>query len=118
MASALEIGRLLRAARNSYSGLRDAFRNHAAFRQELVLGGVLTPIAIWLGDKGTERALLLGPLLLVLIVEILNSAVETVVDRIGTELNDLSRQAKDLGSAAVFLALVTVPVVWGLVLLG
>ena len=118
MASSFQVGRLLRAARNSYAGLRDAARHHAAFRQELILGGLLTPVAIWLGDGGLERAILLAPLLLVLIVEILNSAVESVVDRIGTELNDLSRQAKDLGSAAVFVALVSVPVVWGLVLLG
>ena len=118
MSSALDIGRVIRAAGNTYNGLRDAFRNHAAFRQELALGVILTPLAVWLGDGGVERAMLLGSLALVLIVELLNSAVETVVDRIGTESNELSGRAKDLGSAAVFVALVNVPVIWGFVLLG
>jgi diacylglycerol kinase (ATP) len=71
-----------------------------------------------LGDNGVERALLILPLFLVLLIELLNGAVETVVDRIGTEHNELSGRAKDLASAAVFVALVTVPAVWGLVLLG
>ena len=78
----------------------------------------LAPIGVWLGDNGVERALLILPLLLVLLVELLNGAVETVVDRIGTEHNELSGRAKDLVSAAVFVALLSVPVVWGLVLLG
>ena len=118
MAADFDIGRIIRAARYSYAGLRGAVRHHTAFRQELAIGIVLTPIAIWLGETGLERAVLLGSLMLVLIVELLNSAVETVVDRVGTERNELSARAKDLGSAAVFLALVNVPVVWGLVLLG
>ena len=84
----------------------------------MAIGIVLAPIAIWLGEDGLERSVMLGALIVVLIVELLNSAVETVVDRIGTEPNELSARAKDLGSAAVFLALVNVPVVWGLVLLG
>ena len=118
MPSILQVQRLLRAARYSYAGLRDAVRHQTAFRQGLVLGGVLTPIALWLGDGGLERAVLLASLMLVLIVEILNSAVEMVVDRIGPEHDELSGGAKDLGSAAVFLSLVNVPVVWGFVLLG
>ena len=76
------------------------------------------PIGVWLGDNGVERALLILPLLLVLLVELLNGAVETVVDRIGMEHNELSGRAKDLASAAVFVALLSVLVVWGLVLMG
>ena len=78
----------------------------------------LAPIGVWLGDNGVERALLILPLLLVLLVELLNGAVETVVDRIGMEHNELSGRAKDLASAAVFVALLSVLVVWGLVLVG
>ena len=110
--------RLAGALRYSWAGLRDGVRHQAALRQELAVGAVLAPIAVWLGQGGLERAMLLGSLTLVLIVELLNSAIETVVDRIGTEDNELSRRAKDLGSAAVFLALLNVQLVWGLVLLG
>ena len=78
----------------------------------------LAPIGVWLGDNGVERALLILPLLLVLLVELLNGAVETVVDRVGMEHNELSGRAKDLASAAVFVALLSVLVVWGLVLMG
>ncbi len=118
MASVLDVGRLVRAARYSYTGFRDAFRHEAAFRQELIVGAGLTPIAILLGESGLERAVLLASLLLVLIVELLNSAIEAVVDRVGTEHHELSRQAKDLASAAVFISLLDVPLVWGFVLLG
>lgn len=76
------------------------------------------PAAMWLGETGLERAALIASLLLVLIVELMNTAVETIVDRIGTERNEISGRAKDVGSAAVFVSLVNVPVVWGLVLLG
>lgn len=110
--------RLWNATRYSIAGLREAIRHHAAVRQELLAGIVLVPAAVLLGADGMERALLLSALLLVLIVELLNTAVETVVDRVGTESNELSGRAKDIGSAAVFVALINVPVVWGLVLLG
>ena len=113
----LDIGRIIRAARYSFAGLRSAVAGEAAFRQELILGSVLTPVAIWLGKDGVERALMVGVLLLVLIVELVNSAIEAAVDRVGEEAHDLSRRAKDLGSAAVFVSLIAVPVVWGLVLL-
>ena len=113
----LDAGRLFRALRYSYAGLRAVFLREAAFRQELVLAAALVPVAVWLGDDGAERALMIGALLMVLIVELLNSAVETVVDRIGAEFHDLSRRAKDIGSAAVLISLVNVPVVWTLVLL-
>ena len=76
------------------------------------------PAAMWLGETGLERAALIASLLLVLIVELMNTAVETIVDRIGTERNEISGRAKAVGSAAVFVSLVNVPVVWGLVLLG
>lgn len=110
--------RLKRAIRCSYVGLIAAFRNEAAFRQELLACLVFIPIACWLGATNVERALLIGSLLILLIVEILNSAVEAVVNRIGLELHELSGLAKDLGSAAVFLAIVHVVVVWLLVLFG
>ncbi|MBT3943100.1 MAG: diacylglycerol kinase [Chloroflexi bacterium] len=108
---------MFRAARYTARGLRHALGNDTSFQQEFVAALVLAPVAVWLGDNGVERALLILPLLLVLLVELLNGAVETVVDRIGTEYNELSGRAKDLASAAVFVALVSVPVVWGLVLL-
>ena len=114
----LDFGRIVRATRYSLAGLRSAIRGEAAFRQELILALVLTPIAIWLGENGVERALMIAALLVVLIVELVNSAIETVVDRVGTEFHDLSGRAKDLGSAAVFISLLAVPIVWGLVLLG
>ena len=102
----------------SMAGFKAAFSGEAAFRQEVVLFIVLAPIGIVLGDNGLERALLVGCLLLVLVAELLNTAIESVVDRVGLDYHDLSKRAKDLGSAAVFVALVTVGVVWGLVLLG
>ena len=114
----LDIGRLFRAGRASYAGIRDAVTHHTAFQQEILRAVILIPLAVWLGDDGVQRAMLVGSVVLVLIVELVNSAIETVVDRIGTEHHELSGRAKDLGSAAVFLSLVNVAVVWGLVLLG
>ena len=107
--------RLVNAARYSLAGFRAAL-SEAAFRQELVLALVLIPLGLHLGTSGLERALLVGSVLLVLIVELLNSAVEAAVDRISTQLHDLSRRAKDLGSAAVMLSLANLAVVWLLVL--
>ena len=112
-----DLGRIIRAARYSAAGLRSAVRGEAAFRQELILAIILSPIAVWLGDTGVERAVMIGALFIVLVVELINSAIETVVDRVGTEFHDLSGRAKDLGSAAVFISLISVPVVWALVLL-
>lgn len=109
--------RVVNAARFSWQGLKAACRNEAAFRQELVLAVLLAPLALMLGVNGIEKALLLSTLLLVLIVELLNSAVETVVDRLGVEHHELSGRAKDMGSAAVFVALANVVLVWTLVLL-
>ena len=109
--------RIRNAALYSRDGLRDAWRHEAAFRQELLLVAVLLPLGLYLGDNGIERALLVGSLLLILIVELLNSAVEAGVDRVSAEHHDLSKRAKDLGSAAVMLALANAAVVWGLTLL-
>ena len=114
---ALDAGRIVRAAKYSLAGLRSAAAGEAAFRQELVLAVILAPVAVWLGDTGVERALMIGVVLLVLIVELLNSAIEAAVDRVGTDFHDLSGRAKDLGSAAVFISLVSVPIVWVLILL-
>ena len=110
--------RLLCAARYSVAGLAWAWRKEAAFRQELMLVIVLTPLGWYLGGSGVERALLIGALLLVLVVELLNTAVEAVVDRFGDGHHELSKAAKDLGSAAVMVALVNVIAVWALVLLA
>ena len=102
----------------SMAGFKAAFSGEAAFRQEVVFFIVLAPIGVVLGDNGLERALFVSCLLLVLVTELLNTAIESVVDRVGLDYHDLSKRAKDLGSAAVFVALVTVGVVWSLVLLG
>ena len=110
--------RLLCATRYSFAGLSWAWRKESAFRQELLLVIVLAPLAWYLGHSGMERAVMMGALLLVLVVELLNSALEAVVDRFGDGVHELSKAAKDLGSAAVFISLINVVVVWGLVLLG
>jgi diacylglycerol kinase (ATP) len=110
--------RILRAAGASWKGLLGAYREEAAFRQELGLSVLVIPLGLWLGRTGVERALLVAPMLLVLIVELLNSAVEATVDRIGLERHVLAGLAKDIGSAAVFLSLVLLGVVWLLILLG
>ncbi|HVY65062.1 MAG TPA: diacylglycerol kinase [Gammaproteobacteria bacterium] len=107
--------RIVNATVFSLAGLKTAWRNEAAFRQESLLCVVLIPAGLWLGQNAVERALLLGSCLLVLIVELLNTAVENVVDRVGTDHHRLSGQAKDLGSAAVFMSLLLVLIVWGLI---
>jgi diacylglycerol kinase (ATP) len=107
--------RLWNATGYSIAGLKAAWCNEAAFRQELVIVLILLPTALWLGETLTQRALLIFSLLAVLVVELLNSAIETVVDRIGSEPNELSGRAKDLGSAAVMISLIAAGVVWSLV---
>ncbi|MFQ5659229.1 MAG: diacylglycerol kinase [Gammaproteobacteria bacterium] len=107
---------LVKATRYSFRGLKAAFRYEQAFRLELFLLLFLAPVGIWLGESGIERALLTGVLLLVLIVELINSGIEAVVDRFGDEVHELSGRAKDVGSAAVMLSLINVCVVWVLVL--
>jgi diacylglycerol kinase (ATP) len=108
--------RIIKAAGYSAKGFRAAWTFESAFRQEVVLTIALTPLAFLLGRTPVEISLLIASLLLVVIVELLNSGIEAVVDRVGDEPHALSGRAKDLGSAAVFLALVLVLVVWGGVL--
>jgi len=109
------MARLVRAFCYSMQGLAAAWRNEAAFRQEVVLAALILPPGLWFAANGLERALLAASVLFVLVVELLNSAVEATIDRISSERHELSKRAKDLGSAAVMLALLNVWVVWGLV---
>ncbi|MBX9904282.1 MAG: diacylglycerol kinase [Burkholderiales bacterium] len=102
----------------SIDGMRAAFRHEDAFRQEVFLAALLIPAALFTPASGPGKALMIAVVLLVLIVELLNSAVEAAVDRISLENHALAKRAKDIGSAAVLLALINVPVVWGLVLFG
>ena len=110
--------RMVRAFGASVRGLSGAFRDEAAFRQELALAAVLIPLALWLGHSGVERALLIGPVVLILIVELVNSAIEATVDRIGLERHALAGLAKDIGSAAVLGSFLLLVAVWLIVLLG
>ena len=107
--------RIVHAFGYSMKGFKAAFKHESAFRQEVTLFIVLLPAAIWLGRSSIDYILLIGSLLLVLIVELLNSAVEAVVDRIGDEMHKLAGHAKDMGSAAVFVSLANVFLVWGLI---
>jgi diacylglycerol kinase (ATP) len=108
--------RILNAFRFSVAGLRDCFRLEEAFRQEVYVLLVLIPAGLFLGANGVERAMLVGSLLAVPIVELLNSAVEANDDRVGLERHELSRRAKDIASAAVLMSIVLAAAVWGLVL--
>jgi len=110
------IRRILRATGFSVQGLASAWKHEAAFRQEVVLLVILTPIAFWLGETVLLQALLIGVCLLVLIVELFNSAIEAAIDRHGDEHHELSGRAKDMGSAAVLVSLVIVLLVWGAVI--
>ncbi len=109
------IRRIVNATRYSANGLRAAWQNEAAFRLELMLALPLIPLAIWLGQTAFERLLLICSCLLVLLVELINSAIEAIVDRIGSEQHELSGRAKDLGSAAVLVSLVIVVLIWATV---
>lgn len=108
--------RLINATGYSWAGLKAAWRNEEAFRQEGLLCAVLVPLALWLGDTAVERALLIGSLLLVVIVELLNTGIEAAIDRIGPEHHELSGRAKDIGSAAVFMSLLNAGIVWCLII--
>jgi diacylglycerol kinase (ATP) len=110
------ITRLLRAFGYSFQGLHHTWREEAAFRQEVALSLLVIPAGLYFGQSGVERALLVSPMLLILVVEILNSAVEAVVDRSGTERHPLAGMAKDMGSAAVMLSFALLGTVWLLVL--
>lgn len=108
--------RLWNALGYSRAGIAAAWQNEAAFRQEILLAIVAVPLAFYFGKSGVERALLLGSILLILIVEILNSALEAVVDKASPEKNELAKRAKDMGSAAVLFSLLNAATVWACLL--
>jgi len=112
------LSRLIAAGVNSLKGLKATFRSEEAFRQEVYVLVLSTPFALWLGEGAIERVLLIGSVLLLLIIELLNTAVESVVDRIGPEFHELSGKAKDIGSAAVLMGMLIVAMTWGLLLLN
>ncbi len=99
----------------TFAGLMAAWKNELAFRTEAIVILILLPVGIWLGRSGVEWALLIASCLLILITELLNSALEAVVDRIGPQRHELSKRAKDMGSAAAFISMVTAAVVWGMI---
>ena len=104
--------RIILAMGYSFQGLKSAFKNEAAFRQELLLAAILIPIAFLVNVSQLERILLIAPIFLVMIIEIINSAIEAVVDRISSEKHELSGRAKDMGSAAVLIALALTAYIW------
>lgn len=110
------IKRIFSALRYSLQGFRSAFQNEEAFRQEIFASILIIPLALYFGDNGLERALLIAVWMLVMVVELLNSGIEAVVDRVGAEYHALSGIAKDVGSAAVLLSLINFALVWLLVL--
>jgi len=109
-------GRILKATIWSMQGLRAAWLHESSFRLEVYLLLVMGPLAVWLGQTGVERALLLGSCLLVLSIELLNSSIEAVIERYGPEFHELAGRAKDMGSAAVFVLMMNVVLVWGFIL--
>jgi diacylglycerol kinase (ATP) len=110
------IKRLLNAFKYSIAGTLAAFKHEDAFRQEVFLSVILIPLAIYLGETTTEQALMIASVLLIIIVELLNSSVEATVDRISVKRHKLAKRAKDIGSAAVFFSLVNASVIWFLIL--
>lgn len=112
------IARVFKALRWSLQGLRSAWLHESSFRLEVVAAAVALPAAILLGHSAVERALLMGSVLAVLALELLNSAIEAVIERYGPEIHELAGRAKDMGSGAVFVALCNVALIWALVLLG
>ena len=110
------IPRILNAIRYSLEGFAAAWKNEAAFREELLLAVITIPLAFYLGKTGVDRALMVGAMLFILIVEILNSGLEAIVDKASPEKHELAKRAKDLGSAAVFLSIINAAVIWACVL--
>lgn len=108
--------RIIKASGYSIKGIKATYKHEAAFRQEVAASLILVPLALYLGDSEVERVLLLGSWLLVLLVELINSSIEAVVDRIGPEEHELSGRAKDIGSASVALAIMIAVIVWSLLL--
>lgn len=111
------ISRLWPALQNSIEGIFATLRTESAFRQEMSLFLVMLPLGLWLGGSSTEKVLLIAPLFLVLVTELLNTAIESAIDRWGAEYNDFAKAAKDAGSAAVFFSLLLVIVNWTLLLI-
>jgi diacylglycerol kinase (ATP) len=109
------IKRIINAFGFSFLGIKAAFKYESAFRQEIAFCVLLIPLAFWVGQTAVERALLVGVLLLVLIVELVNSAIEAIVDRVGSEHHELSGRAKDIGSAAVLISLINSSAIWGFI---
>ncbi|WP_036248501.1 diacylglycerol kinase [Methylobacter sp. BBA5.1] len=109
--------RLMNACVFSVAGFKATWIHEEAFRQEVLLFVITTPLAIWLGETAIEKLLLIGSIVLVMLVELLNSAVEAVVDRVGLEHHELSGRAKDIGSAAVMLSLAWAAITWTLILI-
>src|SRR5512143_2365775 len=112
------LARLWNAFVYSIAGFRAAYKHEDAFRQEVLLAAILVPLALWLPVGYLGKALMIGSVLLVIIVELLNSAIEATVDRISLENHDLAKRAKDIGSSAVLVSLINVLAVWALVLLA
>lgn len=112
------VRRVIKAFGYSYEGIKSAFKHEDAFRQEVFLAIALIPLAVYFGKSPIEKAWMIGCVLLVLMMELLNSAIEAAVDHTSTEPNALAKQAKDIGSAAVFFALINVAVTWGFLLFG
>lgn len=108
--------RIMHAIGYSLQGFRACYRHEAAFRQEVLVAWVVVPLGLWLGDGGVEKAMLVGVWVFVLIVELINSAIEATVDRFGPEHHKLSGRAKDIGSASVFLSITLAILVWVLIL--
>ncbi len=108
--------RLMNALGYSFAGFRAAYKHEDAFRQEVLLATFLIPLALWLPESAIGKAMMIGSVLLVIIVELVNSAIEATVDRISLENHDLAKRAKDIGSSAVLVSLINVLVVWVLVL--
>ncbi len=106
------IRHILDAFRYTYAGLKAAWINEWAFRLEIILLVVVVPLGLWMGTSSSQRAILIGSYFIIPLTELLNSAIESMVDRIGRERHELSRRAKDMGSAAVFLAICTALIVW------
>ena len=112
------IQRIFNATRYSMAGLKTAFQNEAAFRQILLINLILIPLSFWMPVSPAEQALMVAVCLLALIIELINSAIEAVVDRISMERHELSKNAKDMGSAAQFVALSLIALTWGIILAG
>ena len=109
------IGHIIKAVIWSMAGIKAAWKNEQAFRWEAAIVLLMMPVGLWVGRTAVERALLIASSMSILVTELLNSAVEAIVDRIGPERHELSKRAKDLGSAAAFISMITAAVVWGLI---